>query len=81
MVDLYPKSIWPLNIKFCPGMTAIYVTQLAYKGKIVWLEGCETCWFVDPLGDSSTKGKFQAILFLAEAKYKESFQGILFHQR
>jgi hypothetical protein len=68
MVDLYPKSIWPLNIKFCPGVTAIYVTQLAYKGKIVWLAGCETCWFVYPLGDSSTKGKFQAIVFLAEAK-------------
>ncbi len=81
MVDLYTKWIWSLNIKFCPGMTAIYVTQLAYTWKIVWLEGCETCSFVNPLDDSSTKGKFQAILFSAEAKYKESSQGISFHQR
>ncbi len=29
----------------------------------------------------STKGKFQAILFLAEAKYEESFQSISVHQR
>lgn len=62
-------------------MTAIYVTQLAYKGKIVWLEGCKTCSFLNPLDDSSTKGKFQAILFLAEATYEESFQGISVHQR